>query len=53
VPVVVTVTVTGVGVEPLRTAELGDTEQLDPDGAPPQLSNTVWLNPPSGTTETV
>jgi hypothetical protein len=41
VPAVVTVTVTGIGVEPLRTAELGDAEQLDPDGSPLQLNSTV------------
>jgi hypothetical protein len=41
VDAVVTVTMTSVGVEPLRTVELGDTEQLDSDGSPLQLNSTV------------
>jgi hypothetical protein len=49
---VVTVTVTGVGVEPLSVTELG-AEQLDPGGAPLQVSDTVCENPPAGATAIV
>jgi hypothetical protein len=49
---VVTVTVTGVELEPSSVTELG-TEHVDPAGAPLQLSDTVCLNPPAGATATV
>ena len=52
-PVVVTVTVTFVGLEPLSFTEPGDTEHVDIAGAPVQLSVTVWLNPPRGATAIV
>jgi hypothetical protein len=45
---VVTVTVTDEGAEPLSANEFGETEQVDNAGAPAQLKDTVWLNPPPG-----
>jgi hypothetical protein len=39
-PAVVTVTV-AVAADPLSLTELGDTEQVDWAGAPPQLNDTV------------
>jgi hypothetical protein len=45
--VVTTLTVAVAG-DPLGVTEDGDTVQLDPAGAPVQVSMTTWLNPPRG-----
>ena len=46
--VVETVTVTDAGMLPLGMTLLGETEQVDCAGAPLQLKDTAWLNPPTG-----
>jgi hypothetical protein len=38
-------TVTGVGPEVLGVTVGVEKEHVDPDGAPPQLKVTGWLNP--------
>lgn len=45
---VITATVTDEAAEPLSVKEFGETEQVDNAGAPAQLRDTVWLNPPPG-----
>jgi hypothetical protein len=49
-PAVVTETVTDAGVEPESAMELGESEQVEPSGAPLQVSDTIWLNPAIGLT---
>src|SRR6266550_5680112 len=51
--IVVTETATLAAVDPLTTIELGVTAHVDSDGAPVQVSATVWLKPPTGETATV
>ena len=51
--VVVIVTVAFVADVPFNEMGLGETVQVVRVGLPPQLSVTLWLNPPDGTTETV
>jgi hypothetical protein len=51
--VVFTVSVTVTGFVPSSVTEEGDTEHVAPAGAPAQLKVTVWLNAPTGPTETV
>ena len=46
--VVETVTDTDAGMLPLGMTLLGETKQVDCTGAPLQLKDTVWLNPPKG-----
>jgi hypothetical protein len=45
---VITLTVAMAGWKPSSVTWLGETVQVDPVGAPLQLSVTVLLNPPSG-----
>jgi len=49
--VVETVTVTDVVLAPFSTAEFGETVHVEREGAPVQLKETVWLNPPLGAIE--
>jgi hypothetical protein len=51
-PVVVTVTVTVAGVDPMRVTEFEERAHVDWVGAPLQLRATVSLNPPAGATVT-
>jgi len=44
--VAVVVTVTAIAADPLSAIELGDTAQVDCDGAPVHAKVTDWLNPP-------
>lgn len=50
--VVETVTVTEVAFVPSSPTKLGITVQVERGGAPVQLTDTGWLNPPAGETET-
>jgi hypothetical protein len=52
-PKVITDKVTDVGVDPVRFTELEDSEQVEPVGAPAQLSVTAWLKPAIGVTAIV
>jgi hypothetical protein len=44
--VVLTLTISAVGELPPGVAEAGEIEQLAPAGAPLQVNETDWLNPP-------
>jgi hypothetical protein len=52
-PAVVTVTVAVAADAPLSATELGETEHVEPAGAPLQLIVTVCSKPPPGVTETI
>ena len=47
------VTVACDGFEPFKVTCVGETEQVVPPGAPPQVSDTVPLNSPTGVTVNV
>ena len=49
----VTVTVAVIGADPVSEIELGDTVQVDSDGAPLHESATAPLNPPTDVKVTV
>jgi len=52
-PVVVTVTVAIAADEPFTEIWFGETEQVDVAGAPLQVRDTLWANPPAGAMPTV
>jgi hypothetical protein len=51
--VVVTVTVAVEAAEPFSVTDGGETVHVARDGAPAQVSETAWLNPPAGVTLSV